>query len=55
MEERRLKDRDVIDAADGGDQRRDLDGMVDVRRLVIALAPLVAMLGCRERECFQER
>jgi hypothetical protein len=44
MQDRRLKHGEVADAAVGGDQRRDLDRMVDVRSLVAPFASLIAML-----------
>jgi hypothetical protein len=45
VEHRGLEYGDVLASAHGRDERRDLDGMIDVRRLVVSLAPLVAMLA----------
>jgi hypothetical protein len=49
-----LEDREVVAAADRRDERRDLDRVIDVRRLMVALAPLVAMFAGGEGERFQE-
>ena len=42
------KNEQIRDAASSREDRCDLDGMVDVWRGVNVLAPLMAVLGCRE-------
>jgi hypothetical protein len=54
VEQRGLENRQILDAADRGDQRRDFDRMIDVWRLMVAFAALVAVLSRGKRECAQE-
>lgn len=55
VEDGRLQRGDIVDLPDCRQNRRDLDRVIDVRCLVIALASLVAMLESGERKCAKNR